>query len=303
VKDGRPLEEIDPAVFKDDDGHVYYYWGQEKAEAARLKTPYELDAESYVDGIIDARRHFFFEGSSMRKRRGVYYYIYCAVIDGKANHLAYATSCSPLGPFQYRGVIIDNQKCDPESWNIHGSIIEIDGQWYVLYHRSSNRGFFSRRACAEKIYFDQDGFIKTVEMTTQGFIGPINAEEQILAAAACEVEGGNYITREADGTHTVVNNTNGCRAEYRYIDFGKTLTGRILRIRAAPHISGTMVVSIDSGKIICKISFSGRHSSQWVDLTTQTCEIAGVHSLRISFESENKNNSLCDFLWFTFIAL
>lgn len=60
--------------------------------------------------------------SSMRKRNGIYYYVYpCVYRDKKLTCLAYATSKSPLGPFTYQGVIIDNAKCDPKSWNIHGS--------------------------------------------------------------------------------------------------------------------------------------------------------------------------------------
>lgn len=60
--------------------------------------------------------------SSMRKRNGIYYYVYpCVYRDKKLTYLAYATSKSPLGPFTYQGVIIDNAKCDPKSWNIHGS--------------------------------------------------------------------------------------------------------------------------------------------------------------------------------------
>ena len=52
--------------------------------------------------------------SSMRKRNGIYYYVYpCVYRDKKLTYLAYATSKSPLGPFTYQGVIIDNAKCDP----------------------------------------------------------------------------------------------------------------------------------------------------------------------------------------------
>lgn len=116
----------------------------------------------------------------MRKRNGIYYYVYpCVFRNGRPTCLAYATSKSPLGPFQYRGIIIDNAKCDPESWNIHGSIEEFHGQWYVFYHRSSGNCRANRRLCVEKIFFNDDGTIGEVKMTSQGAGDPFALGEQI----------------------------------------------------------------------------------------------------------------------------
>lgn len=58
---------------------------------------------------------------------------------GKPTALGYATGKTPLGPFTYQGIIIDNEECDPASWNNHGSIECIDGQWYVFYHQDIKR--------------------------------------------------------------------------------------------------------------------------------------------------------------------
>lgn len=81
--------------------------------------------------------------------------------------LGYATSDTPLGPFTYRGVIIDNYGCDPAVWNNQGSIAEINGRWYVFYHRSTHGSIYSRRVCMEPITFLPDGTIPEVEMTSQ----------------------------------------------------------------------------------------------------------------------------------------
>ena len=86
-----------------------------------------------------------------------------------------AISDNPLGPYEKKGTIIDNCYCDPCSWNNHGSIEEYKGQWYVFYHRSSQNMRYSRRACVEKIYFNEDGTINEVEMTSQGASEPIDA--------------------------------------------------------------------------------------------------------------------------------
>ena len=75
-----------------------------------------FDDENVVHRIVTGEEHGFHEGSPLRKRNGIYYYVYpCVYRDKKLTCLAYATSKSPLGPFTYQGIIIDNAKCDPKS--------------------------------------------------------------------------------------------------------------------------------------------------------------------------------------------
>ncbi|MNW18537.1 hypothetical protein D3C71_2181340 [compost metagenome] len=61
----------------------------------------------------------------MRKRNGIYYLVHTDISRGIASCLGCATSKSPLGPFEKRGIIIDNVGCDPGTWNNHGSIAAI----------------------------------------------------------------------------------------------------------------------------------------------------------------------------------
>lgn len=157
-----PVTGIDPAVFIDDDGSAYYFWGQFSANVARL-TPdmMHLEESSIVEGVLTEREHHFHEGSSMRKRGDTYYYVFADVSRGRPTCLGYATSKSPMGPFTYRGVIVDNSALNPESWNNHGSIAEINGQWYVFFHVSTEKEYM-RRACCAPIEFDQNGLIREV---------------------------------------------------------------------------------------------------------------------------------------------
>jgi hypothetical protein len=218
---------IDPAVFVDDDGQAYYYWGQFRASGAKLKpNMIEIDESTIVPHIVTEEEHGFHEGSSMRKHNGLYYFVYPSIKSGRPTQLAYAVSDKPLGPFTYRGVIIDNAKCDPQSWNIHGSIENVKGQWYVFYHRSSGNSPYLRRLCIEPITINADGSIPEVKMTSQGAGRPFGFNERIEGWRACELSGSAFI----DNTKLMVLN-NYDSAIFRYTEWEHKMES--LKIEAA----------------------------------------------------------------------
>ncbi|MBR6733233.1 MAG: family 43 glycosylhydrolase, partial [Kiritimatiellae bacterium] len=130
--------QIDPSVFRDDDGTMYYFWGQFSAKGAVLKPDLSgIEPGTLHTGVIDEARHNFHEGIQLTKRGGVYYLVFADVSrHGRPTCIGYATAANVFGPYTYRGVIIDNYGCDPNTWNNHGGIVEFNGRWYVLYHRS-----------------------------------------------------------------------------------------------------------------------------------------------------------------------
>jgi len=140
--------------------------------------------------------HEFFEGSSIRKKDDTYYFIYSSFA---MNELCYATSKEPLGGFKYGGVIVSNADMGVDSYkpacklmyhgnNNHGSIAEINGQWYVFYHRHTNGNEFSRQACLEKIQISEDGSINQVPMTSCGANnGPLEGKGEYPAYIACNI--------------------------------------------------------------------------------------------------------------------
>ncbi len=157
-----PVTGIDPAVFIDDDGTAYYYWGQFASHGAKLsRDMMHIEQDTVVDRLLTEKEHHFHEGSSLRKRGGIYYYVFADISRGKPTCLGYATAEHPLGPFTYRGVIVDNSRLNPKSWNNHGSIEEIGGRWYVFFHVSTE-GKYKRKACMAPIEFDENGLIKEV---------------------------------------------------------------------------------------------------------------------------------------------
>lgn len=177
----------DPAIFVDDDGAAYLYWGQFSLRGCRLKdNMYELEESTINTMLITEEEHGFHEGSSMRKRGGLYYLIFCDTDRGAATCLSYAVGKLPLGPFEKRGVIIDNVDCDIAAWNNHGSIVCFHEQWYIVYHRACfGIEMGGRKACIEPIYFDENGDIAEVKMTTLGTEKPVDATERMEAYRAC----------------------------------------------------------------------------------------------------------------------
>ncbi len=184
-------QQIDPNIFIDDDGQAYYFWGQFAAKGAKMNADMRtLDLTTLRDSIVTERDHHFHEGSYVVKRGPYYYFLFADISRrGRPTSLGYAMSTQPLGPYEYKGIIIDNYGCDPETWNNHGSLVEYKGQWYVLYHRSSHRSRTMRMACIEPITFNADGTINEVEMTSQGAAPPLDAFARTDAFRACLMHG------------------------------------------------------------------------------------------------------------------
>ncbi|WP_027628845.1 family 43 glycosylhydrolase [Ruminiclostridium cellobioparum] len=140
--------------------------------------------------------HEFFEAPSIRKRGDTYYFIYSSVV---FHELCYATSKHPTKDFKYNGVIVSNSDLHIDTYkpaekpmfygaNNHGSIIEINGKWYIFYHRHTNGTNFSRQGCCEQIEFLEDGTIPQAEMTSCGCNGgPLEGRGEYPAYLACNL--------------------------------------------------------------------------------------------------------------------
>lgn len=213
-----PCGGIDPAVFEDTDGQVYFYWGQLFSHGVKLNPDLlSFDEKEVVHDLVTEEEHYFHEGSSMRKIGDNYYYIYSDMERGKPTALGYSMGKSPLGPFTYQGIIIDNDGCDPESWNNHGSIEEINGQWYVFYHRCSRGTQQHRRLCIEPITINPDGTINEVKMTSQGIGEPFGPGEVIYGYQACQLSGKIYIGLDGTGSECLTNIAEGDTSVFRYV--------------------------------------------------------------------------------------
>ena len=280
-------DSIDPAIFIDDDGQAYYYWGQYSLRAARMNADMRtLDAASINRRLIDEKRHGFHEGASVRKRGDLYYLVYTDLSRGRATCLGYAVSRSPLGPFAYKGVIIDNTGCDPETWNNHGSIEEYKGQWYVFYHRSSQRSRYSRRLCIEPIFFDEDGSIREVLPTTQGAEPPMCAQQRIAAADACRLAGNGSKTHirpdeRCPGEEVLAVVSKEGWAAYRYVRFDVPVSRAVLELES----NGCGVVEIwADGERLGDVAVRPTHGRE--TLTGAVKSVSGIHTLYLEWKLE-----------------
>jgi hypothetical protein len=132
--------------------------------------------------------HEYFEAPSIRKLGDLYYLVYSSAI---MNELCYATSKYPTKEFTYGGVIIHNG-IDYPGGNNHGGMAEINGQWYIFYHRMTNGTWFSRQGCMERIEIRADGTIPQVKMTSLGANGaPLIGRGEYPAHIACSLFGGS----------------------------------------------------------------------------------------------------------------
>jgi len=303
--------QIDPAVFIDDDGQAYYLWGQFQAKIAKLKPDMkEIDTTSIVDNLVTEKEHFFHEGAFLTKRNGIYYLVYADMSrKGMPTCIGYATSTSPMGPYTYGGVIVDNDGCDPASWNNHGSIVEFKGQWYVFYHRTTNAVANARKACIEPIFFNADGSITEVEMTSQGAGMPLNAFSKIEAERTCLMFGNVRIEYlrfdETNPVHTSNNDQlgrirNKDWAAYKYIDFC-TGAHKVTVCVASGAKPGKIRFKLDNGwgPVVGTLEIPGGGDGRtFTQLTTDILPVKGVHALYLDFEAVENESFNVDWLVF-----
>lgn len=186
---------IDPAVFEDEDGKFYLYFGgiwggqlqkyrnnkfSEENEEPHKNEPAlgpivalltddmkQFDESPREIKILDKNGEVllagnneqrFFEGPWMHKYNGKYYFSYST---GDTHFICYAIGDNPYGPFIYQGRILN----PVIGWTSHHSICEVGGKWYLFYHDSSlSKGITHLRSIkVTEITYNADGSINTVD--------------------------------------------------------------------------------------------------------------------------------------------
>lgn len=185
---------IDAAVFRDDDGSYYMYFGgiwggqlQRYRDNKAIENPcLPADNEPALpsrvvklsDNMLEFAEeprpvivlgedgkplfagdpHRFFEASWMHKYKGKYYFSYST---GDTHLLCYAVGDNPYGPFTYQGVILT----PVVGWTTHHSIAEYKGKWYLFHHDCVPSGgkTWLRSLKVVELEYDEVGKIQTIK--------------------------------------------------------------------------------------------------------------------------------------------
>ena len=302
---------IDPCVLIDDDGSAYIYWSGMGIRGARLKeNMLELDGElqevkipkrdgmpemppmkmggQVMEGLPDG----FKEGPFAFKRNGWYYLTFPWVRGNTSNGanptetLAYAMSKSPLGPWDFKGIIMAEH--DNHCWTNHHSILEYKGQWYIFYHRNDFSPNMDKRRSAriEKIAFNSDGTIQEVKQTMRG-VG-INQAVERIEIDRYNSASNNVTTQLIDTINTFRSfeatlSQKGSWLRYNDIDFSSVTDAYlVVNVKAADNTEFFVREKSAKGKIIAKVPmtvksetrfpgsptpFRRDQSNQWLTMT------------------------------------
>ncbi|MFP4092050.1 MAG: glycoside hydrolase family 43 protein [Cyclobacteriaceae bacterium] len=192
---------IDPAVFKDEDGSYYMYfgglWGGQlqrwregvfndshpESPTAHLPTEDEPALSPRVAKMTDDLLEFaepskealivdkngapLLAGDHERRYfEGPWMHkykglYYLSYSTGDTHFICYATADNPYGPFTYRGKIMT----PVVGWTTHHSICEFQGRWYLFYHDSILSKGVTQLRCIKvtELSYHEDGSIKTID--------------------------------------------------------------------------------------------------------------------------------------------
>lgn len=324
---------FDPGVLVEDDGRTYLYVGFSpkpgffkkilKMRGNNVEEGFCLELEADMKTVRGGERvtlpgsskaagtefegHGFFEASSPRKINGKYYLVYSSE---ESHELCYAVSNYPDRDFHYGGTIISigdigyqgNMTAVNYTGNTHGGLVEVRGQWYIFYHRQTNKQKCCRQGCAEKVTILPDGQIPQVELTSCGLQGgPLWGVGSYEARIACNLSGKEgtfayeavrekdkkgrhpYFTqsgadREENPDQYIANMTDGAWAGFKYFDFSGA---RRISVCIRGYGKGSLEIRIQrKEKPICVIPVEQQESWQFF---SADMEISGKQSLYFTY--------------------
>lgn len=277
---------IDPCVLLDTDGQAYLYWSGRGLNVAKLKDNMtELASEPVLVADVEDG---FKEGPFAFKRNGKYYLTYPWVKD-KTECLAYAMSDNPMGPFEYKGIIMEQSPTG--CWTNHHSLVEYKGQWYLFYHHNDYSPEFdkNRSVRVDSLTFNPDGTIQLVTPTLRG-VGITDAGKaiQLDRYSAISQEGASidYINQanKFDGWKVLFNHKDAW-VSYNRVDFGNQEWQKV-DARVLSSAGGTLGVYANE-KMIAEIEVPAS-VSEWKTLSVPV-EVAqaGIQDLRVSLVKGN----------------
>ncbi len=301
---------FDPAIFIDDDGQAYLYFGGNKVTNARA-IKLNSDMISIAGSATPITAPDFYEGSWMHKRNGVYYYSY---VTQPASHIDYMTSTtSPISGFAYRGVVLPNNGSINNWNNVHGAIFDFGGKSYVAYHNRYISNTIQigptnskRNLALDELSYNPDGTIQQVTWTTDGVtqlvaVNPFVRQEAEMFNMDSVIQTGGIETEPcSEGGMDVTAIASGDWIRVKGVDFGAGASGFTARV-ASGAAGGNIELRLDStgGTLIGTCAVTS--TSGWQTWATATCSVAGATGIRdLYLLFTGGSGSLFNFNWWSF---
>ncbi len=315
---------FDPAVMVDDDGCGYIYFGggvpQGKIANPGTGRVAKLGADMIsIDGDpIAFDIPYLFEDSGINKIGDTYYYSYCTNwnVDEEGTkkygftnaNIAYMTSKNPMGPFEYKGVVLLNPGYYYGCYgNNHHCMFEFNGEWYIAYHTQifeqmlGIKGGGYRCTSITKITVNEDGSLATVpsvdrhSLVQQKYLNPFEKVEAEMMAT-----NGGLDTTQADevskacgsGNMALCGMKSGSWLALYGVDFGETgATKFTAAVKAAKGIEGAMQIRLDGldGEVVGYLELGEEtDETKYQEITVELLKkVTGVHQLIFVFYGEN----------------
>ena len=315
----KGINGIDPCVLLASDGNAYIFWGA--GRCAKLKENMKELADDNPKEVVKwGNREMEMVGVSClkdlpnRQAEGPFafeyngnYYLTYPYVRENTEVLAYAMSKNPMGPYEYKGIIMAEHANG--CWTNHHSIVNYKDQWYLFYHHNaySPKDDKRRSAQIEKLYFNADGTIQEVKPTLRG-VGINQANSRIdvdrYSAAANGVELAYLDTTNTFRGWEVKLPKKGAWLTYNDVDFSN-ISGKAYMTANVKADKNTKIVIREnnkSGKVIATLKLQVEpeggnnggtmmrrrsYVGQWHAVTAQLNYIPkGVTNLYISCEGE-----------------
>lgn len=312
---GKPLvwqkehwDDIDPTVFIDDDGQAYMYWGNPNIYCVKLNK----DMISY-SGEIMKMPHIedYQEGPWFYKRNGHYYLAFASTCCPEG--IGYAMSDKPLGPWEYKGHIMDHTV---RTRGNHPGIIDYKGKSYCfglnydIFRLETSRHAERRSVSAAEMTYNPDGTIQELPYfhdCTLNQIENFNPYRQVEAETMAWGYGlkttpknewardrwNQLVTGVDDGEYILV----------KGVDFGNGAGS--FEISASCHLYGgsiDIVLDAEDGTKIGTVQIANT-KTQLKTFKTDVQPVKGVHDLYLVFhgcKKQQRNLFMLD--WWKFTA-
>lgn len=314
---GKPLVQaewgnIDPTVMVDDDGQAYLYWGNPNCFYVKLNE----DMISYSSDIVrvpmteeafgkregDPQRATLYEEGPWLYKRGELYYLFFAA-GPIPEHLGYATSDSPEGPWKNGGTLMPTAG---RSFTNHPGVADFKGNTYLFYHNGALPGGdgFNRSVCVVPLKFNADGSIPVVEMDDRGIqkgLATLCPYRKTEAETIAWSEGmKSYSTPQVGVFVTAVRD--GAYIRVRDVDFSKGASKFIARLGTTHNAEIRMEVRLDGkdGQLLANIKVPRTGGSdRWRLVEAEVSDVQGVHDVYFTFNGKAPKD-LAYFDWWMF---